>query len=387
LKLAKGKPNKENFMTVKTLLKHLVGVMFVLIMATGPSVYAQGKGEVKRLSLKESIEIALKGNPSVTMAEIDYEKAGVLLDEAKAANLLNASPISLKNAELSHKVAQENYELIKKRTILSVQSSYYSFLTAGEALRVGRKSLDLATENLRIAEDKFRLGSANELAVIGARAALARTTEDFVKAQSNYEKSRLTFLKNLQWELGTNLALTDSEFPFEKWEVSVGDLVKQALERRIEIVQAQTSIEIAKLQVDLANNTYTPPTVLKKAQLDQAKAEVALDQQAKNISFDVQSFYLDLVGAESSFKTASESLKQSEENHRTLRINYEQGIVTKDQVDSAEISMLNGRNALRGAIFNYNNARLNLMIAVVSPSDEFLSRFGLKMADLSKGGN
>jgi len=374
-------------MTVKTLLKHLVGVMFVLIMATGPSVYAQGKGEVKRLSLKESIEIALKGNPSVTMAEIDYEKAGVLLDEAKAANLLNASPISLKNAELSHKVAQENYELIKKRTILSVQSSYYSFLTAGEALRVGRKSLDLATENLRIAEDKFRLGSANELAVIGARAALARTTEDFVKAQSNYEKSRLTFLKNLQWELGTNLALTDSEFPFEKWEVSVGDLVKQALERRIEIVQAQTSIEIAKLQVDLANNTYTPPTVLKKAQLDQAKAEVALDQQAKNISFDVQSFYLDLVGAESSFKTASESLKQSEENHRTLRINYEQGIVTKDQVDSAEISMLNGRNALRGAIFNYNNARLNLMIAVVSPSDEFLSRFGLKMADLSKGGN
>jgi outer membrane protein TolC len=374
-------------MKVKTLQKHLVVAPFMLFVVIAPSLYAQDKSEVKKLSLKESIEIALKGNPSVAMAEIDYEKASVLLDEARAANLLNASPISLKNAELSYKVAQENYELTKKRTILSVQSSYYNLLTAGEALGVSRKSLNLATENLRIAEDKFRLGSANELAVIGARAALARSTEDFIKAQSNYEKNRLTFLRNLQWDLATNLMLTDSEFPFEKWEANVGDLVKQALERRIEIVQAQTNIEIARLQVDLANNTYTPPTVLKKAQLDQAKAEVALNQQAKNISFDVQSFYLDLVGAESSVRTATESLRQSEENHRTLRINYEQGIVTKDQVDSAEISMLNGRNALRGAIFNYNNARLNLMIAVVSPSDEFLSRFGLKMADLGKGGN
>ena len=361
----------------------LVATALMLLSALG-SGYAQEESGVRGLSLKESVEIALMSNPSVALAEIDLEKAEVVLDEAKAANLLNASPVGLKNAELGHTLAQEGYESAQKRVILSVQSSYYGLLMAGEVLKISRKSLDLATENLRIAEDKFRLGSANELSVIGSRAALAKASEDLTKGQTNFERSRLTFLRNLQMDLDSEVVLSDSEFSFESWKVEVGDLVRQALEKRIELLQSQTSIEIAKLQVGLADNSYTPPTTLKKAQLDQAKAELALEQQIKNISFEVQSSYLDLIGAESSVKTAGENVKQSEENYRTLQINYDQGIVTKAQVDSAEIGMLSARNALRSAIFTYNNVRLTLMIAVDDQFDDFLARFGLQGTDISR---
>ena len=365
---------------------YVIGAAFVLVVAAGWSLYAQEVGGSRSFSLKESVEIALENNPLMAIAEIDFEKASVSLDEAKAANLLNASPVSLKNAELGYTVAQEGHELAKKRVVLSVQSSYYGLLIAGEVLNISRKSLDLATENLRISEDKFRLGSANELAVIGSRAALAKASEDLTKSESNFEKSRLTFLKNLQLDLKSGVDLSEDEFPFESWSVDVNDLVNQALARRIELVQSKTNIEIAKLQVDLADNSYTPPTTLKKAQLDQAKGEITLDQQFKDISFEVQSSYLDLIGSESSVKTASENVKQSEENFRTLQINYDQGIVTKAQVDSAEIGMLNAANALRSTIFSYNNSRLNLMITVSSSFDEFLARVGLQETDVSKGG-
>jgi outer membrane protein TolC len=355
---------------VKRLISFTVAGLLVLL--SGSVLYAQVEEGALSLSLEESIDLALKGdNSTLEIARLNLEKAGIALEEAKAANLLSASPTNLKQAEIGYMIAEQSHELAKKSLIQSVQSSYYNLMISIDSLQVKRKALDLAAENLKMVQDKLRVGSANQLSLITAGADLAKASEDLIKAESVYEKSRLNFLKNLQLDGSTKVTLREREFPFVKWGVKSEDLVSHALESRVEISQAKTNVEMAELEVELADNGYTAATVLKKAQIDAEKAKVSLDQQVKNIAYEVQGAYLDLLSAEKAVATAKENLSQAEENYRTIKINVDAGALTKDRLDSAEINLMSARLATKSAITGYNITRTNLMIAANSPLEDF----------------
>ncbi|MGQ9630445.1 MAG: TolC family protein [bacterium] len=350
----------------------LIGLWGIPSLAQEKAGSGGEKANTLSLGLGDSIRMALEDNPAIISAKHDLEGATIALEEARAANLIKASPVTLKRAEIGAEIAQEAYDMSRKQVVLGVKAGYYGLLRAMGSRKISERSYANAKDNLRIVQDKLKVGNASELDLLSAQAQLAKAEQDLVKAQGAEEKARLSLLKSLQLDFSTRIELADTEFSFENWDVNIGQLVEQALGRRIELRQAAVDVEISQLEVELAQNEYTPPNELKKAQIKLGKSKEALRQKTKDVTFDIWQSYINLIDAKKAVEAAGKALAQVQENYRASKLNFEAGIITQTALAQAEIALMQAELGAKSAIFDYDLAKIQLKIAVNSDLEDIL---------------
>jgi outer membrane protein TolC len=97
---------------------------------------------------------------------------------------------SILNAKAEKRIAELTYKQAKLDAILQVKTVYVSLKEAEERARVSRQTTDQGKENLRLAEERYRVGAGTILETNDAQVQLTRARAELVRALTDYLISR-----------------------------------------------------------------------------------------------------------------------------------------------------------------------------------------------------
>lgn len=90
------------------------------------------------------------------------------------------------NARAQHRVAEYSLQQAKLDAILDLKTVYLSLHESSERIRVSQETVEQATENLRLAEERYRVGAGTILETIDAGVSLQTAQSELVRAKTDY---------------------------------------------------------------------------------------------------------------------------------------------------------------------------------------------------------
>ena len=215
-------------------------VLFIFVyMAFG---YAQENNGNITLSLSEAIEIANENNPEIISAlkEIDASEGrilqagrlqnaefsveaneiptGFVFDETGELDLSFTQPIEffgkrstrILSAELQKKIAELNYERVKKLITSQVKKVYYSGLFSNQIVQSIESNINLLNDFLAQVTDRYQAGTSSYLDIIRAKVEILRSKNELFDAMKIYQQVTGQLKILLGIENRTEYELTDS---------------------------------------------------------------------------------------------------------------------------------------------------------------------------------
>jgi len=93
---------------------------------------------------------------------------------------------SIMNAEANHRIAQYNLEQAEITAILDIQQIVVNLNQARERLDLATETVTHALENVRLAEERYRVGAGTILETIQANASLTEAQASLIESQIDY---------------------------------------------------------------------------------------------------------------------------------------------------------------------------------------------------------
>ncbi|WP_094606067.1 Outer membrane protein TolC [Sporomusa silvacetica DSM 10669] len=245
------------------------------------------------LSLQDSIEYALKNNPSIQIASEDKKKSELSVGETKAGKMPTVSlgsgytyqgnsgddsfsnslrmnlPLysggrteaQIEQAKLGVRTADLNVEKSKQQLILDATSNYYSVLEAKNMRDVNEESVNNLKAHLNIVQAKYQEGIAAKSEVLRAEVEVANADQNLIKAQNQYELAVSDLLTTMNMDAGTELQLK-GELAYQADTRTLAEAISLAQQNRPEMAQAQVSIDSAQKGIEIAESNNRPTVSL-----------------------------------------------------------------------------------------------------------------------------
>ncbi|UCF05765.1 MAG: TolC family protein [bacterium] len=93
---------------------------------------------------------------------------------------------SVKSAKADRRIAEYNLESAKLNAIKEVKSIIFSLREAKERISVASETVEQAMEDVRLAEERYRVGAGTMLETIDAQVALTQAKADVIDAKCDY---------------------------------------------------------------------------------------------------------------------------------------------------------------------------------------------------------
>ncbi|MBP2651771.1 MAG: tolC 2 [Firmicutes bacterium] len=315
------------------------------------------------LSLDDSIDLALKNNPSIKTALTSREQSYWALEQAKAGKGLTLgythtderyttyssykvasdrslyydpyylginyydNSLSLKyplytggsvegqidEAKLSLKVSDLSIEATKQQLKQTVTNDYFNVLQYRNNLAVSRESVDNYTSHLKNVELQYSAGIVAKTDVLSSQVSLANAQASLIKAQNNYDLAVATLNNAIGLSLDTEVNIKE-DLKYDSYTMSLADCTKYALANRPEMAQYQAKIDSAKAGVKVAQSGHRP-TVNLFATEDWHDSEFAgLDNNNWAVGLTATWSILDAGLTDSKIKQADYGVKTAEVN-------------------------------------------------------------------------
>lgn len=320
--------------------------------------------QVIEVSLEECRSLAMEHSASVLLAKSAVEDAKLSLEQTEATNLTKPSPTSLYQSRMSLESTRKNLEITKQDIVLSTDQLYYSLLRAEHVVSISEQALALAERQLEIAMAKESVGMATKLDIMRAANQTASARNSLTNALLNRELAMVALNQAIGFLPDTILSLRD-EFSYEKTGgLHLDASIEFALANRIEIAQAQSAVEIADMNVELADNSFTPRLTYERAKLAAGDARVKLKEQQNKIALAVRQAYVALVQAEAKVELAGSKVNEARENLRITQLLFEADMATNVEVLSAQNQYTQSRIDSVQAIYDYNTTRSQFKRAI-----------------------
>lgn len=351
--------------------KIITGLLFAIVLLAVAGInYAIGVDgpKVHELSLQQAVDLALKNNPDMEIAELAVQKAEKQYKGAKySADSIETEDVHTyeagllkwvnpKAAEVGLTLAKKSRELSENGLKVSVETAYYDVLKAERNLKIKRENLKYLQDQLKIAQTAYKIGtkakvdvSVIEAAVAAAQA--AATSEENTYRVAVMELNRLTGL-----DLDTPLKLT-TQFTVEKISgtVNLEETIKEVLADNYSILSVKSDLEVKKVQQDVAKKFYGPGvTVHDTAEIDAKIAEATVRRQELALTAVVRESYLSLFTLEQMIDWQTKEVEKTRENARVFALKYQAGLATSLDVKKATIDLEQAESDLADTIYNYN---------------------------------
>ncbi|HMM19113.1 MAG TPA: TolC family protein [Selenomonadales bacterium] len=253
------------------------------------------------ISLDDSVAMALKNNPSISIAVSDKEKAAWGVKEAQASNgpslSLNSSgtrgqsgpdlpsgdnfnssirlswPLYtggrtealIEQAEKNADSAELGVTKARQQLKLDTTTAYYNVLQAGNMVKVNQQSVANLTEHLNQVQAQYEAGTVAKADVLRSEVELANAQQNLTKAQNSYDVAHAA-LNNIIGEPLDSQSVLKDELAYVQYDGALEDSIQQALSNRPEIGQSQNSIAAAKAGVKAADSGRLPTVSLSGSQ-------------------------------------------------------------------------------------------------------------------------
>jgi Outer membrane protein len=245
------------------------------------------------LSLDESVDYALRHNPSIQIASKDKEQSQWSVNEAKAgkaptvslgsnytrqgqgdaAASKDSSSSSLRmnwqlynggrtdtqvdQAKLGVTSADLNIEKAKEQLKLDTTTDYFAVLQANNMLDVNKQTVDNLQAHLAIVQAKYDAGVVAKSDLLRSQVELANAQQNLIKAQNQRDLAVTALLNAMNMDAGTELQLKD-ELKYQADGRTLDELISLAKQDRPEMALTKTSIDSANNSVKIAQSNDSP---------------------------------------------------------------------------------------------------------------------------------
>ncbi len=106
-------------------------------------------------------------------------------------------------ADASIKTRKAELEDLRGRIYYEIQTAFLDLKATAERVQVAKSSVDLATEQVTQARDRFSAGVANTIEIVQAQEALARATDNYISSLYSYNIAKAALARGLGIAEGT----------------------------------------------------------------------------------------------------------------------------------------------------------------------------------------
>mgnify|MGYP000049852639 FL=1 len=164
-------------------------------------------------------------------------------------------------ANLSILASQYQLEDMKENISLLVANSYLQILFNRESLGVQQSQLNVANEELIIAQERLKTGIIPQGDVLEIEANVATIEQNVVVAENNYQLSKIALAQLLlisdieNFEIAREIANTPESTILN---ASVNAIYKTAVAKRSDVKLAETNLKIAKKNLAISKGSLFP---------------------------------------------------------------------------------------------------------------------------------
>jgi outer membrane protein len=259
-----------------------------------------GEQGIARLSLKESVEIALQKSPTVQSAqsaikEAKYRRLSAVSDFLPQVNMqytytrLDKTPFfvplatptgtkdnynwstsvsqpvftggALINSYLLAKIgvdsAKVQFEQTKLDLALQVKVAYYGVLTAEKGVEVARQAVQQVESHYTVAKAFYEVGITAKNDVLQVEVELAQARQNLIAAEHALEVARAVFNTLLRRDINEPVILAEA-LEYTPLTINMNALYEEAVRERPEIKLSDLGIQSAKKEVRIAASKLFP---------------------------------------------------------------------------------------------------------------------------------
>ncbi len=166
--------------------------------------------------------------------------------------------LSEKNRDIADVEVQQNVAIMSR----TVRNAYWDLAFARASLQVQQQSLELAQESLRNTRARVDIGTTPPIDIVEAEAEVATRQEAVILAQASIETAE-DALRALVFDPAMpdfwSVRIEPGDLPaFQPAAVSVDAVVRSALDRRTDLLQARRSLEANDISIRYIRNQAMP---------------------------------------------------------------------------------------------------------------------------------
>jgi outer membrane protein TolC len=205
----------------------------------------------------QSNSVFASPNPSIS-STLNATFTQPLLRNFKIDSTRQQLLISKKNREMTDVQLRQTVLV----TIRGVKSAYWDLAFAVDNLKVQQQSLDIARESLRDNKARVNVGTMAPIDIIEAEAEVARNEESVIVAEAQITRAedalrQLVFDPKVPDFWAMKFELTDTPV-FRAQDVDGDAAVRNALEKRTDIVNMRKNLEAADINIRYFKNQTLP---------------------------------------------------------------------------------------------------------------------------------
>lgn len=293
---------------------------------------------------------------------------------------------NLSSAQNSLAAAEASRDYTRELVVEEVITAYFNLLRYAKLLEVAIETRDQAAKELDRTETYFRLGSSAKSDVLQQRVRLENTKLDVVIADNNVKKSFVDLAYAMNRPLASafqvDYTILDTDFEVEM----VDALYAEALERRLDLVSSEYTLEARHKDVTSASSNLLPRVDLNashtrytndspyrfgsqksastswgysvswnvfdrmqtltgrsKAKANARIAEYQLEQARMNVQVEIRQLHNMIVEAREKANVSRETIIQSEEELRLAQERFRVGAGTTLDIIVAQTNLANSR--------------------------------------------
>ena len=301
-------------------------------------------------------------------------------------------------AHLASEVAAVGSDKARQDVVLAVSQAYFRVLEARQIRSVVEESIRVIDRQLEIARDFFAQGMVARSDVLTVEVQRAERIQDLIRAEHNEKLAVATLNRQMGLEVTRPTAIADIREP-APWRGSFETALALAIERRPDLASLRLDIEIGRVQYRLTRGAgFTPRIygfgeynytsdefVLNKDwlvgglfaelpifeggatyyQLDRREQEIAdlvdlHDERVDDVVLELQKAYLDMRESYERIGVAKKAIELAEENLRTVRDQYVNGLATSADVLLEEDRLSRARSNYYRSLYDQREASARL---------------------------
>lgn len=155
------------------------------------------------------------------------------------------------------KSAEENYEITKQSTIYIVKERYYNLLAAEKLLEVAEETLNSSTESFKRAEALFEVGTAPKSDVLKAKVLMETDRLGLIEAQNNLAIARASLNHILGFNVDDEIHVIDN-LDVPEMDVPYEDAMASAVQYHPSLLKSAFDVKASRAQIGMAASSFTP---------------------------------------------------------------------------------------------------------------------------------
>ena len=342
---------------IKNIAKGTILFLVIFFIISGALFAA----EPKEMNLSQAINLALENNLNLKIANLDLENAQIDYEKTKANNLLTESRYIELQGDLGLLQAKDNYNQTRNQIIIDVVQKYLQLNQTKKNITAKSKEVELEKRLLEEVKIQVNSGYKGSLDLLQQENKYNNAVFDLEKANDDYHQSfrefKLELGLNNQGEEEFNLVEVDY---LKVWEIGEEEVLKKAIENSFTLELRRRQIELAKIDLERAEVTASPELDLRKLRNNMELANLNFNKTQKELNNSIRKQYYAYKQIVNSLDLSRQNLNQAQESNGIIIDQVKAGLKTKNDLLSAEISLLQAEYNLNSAILNYYMNKLTM---------------------------